>query len=208
MDEHQNDSLPQRLDRLERENRMKVRGCVTLVVSMILLSALSAIGQEKISGHLGLAFGMNMLELKTTLKKNPCISKTNTGEATLERVPLKPYYRTWCRYRPNLDSEVTLWIDVERGIEQVRESFNGETISTLVGARREFARLKMDLSNIWGNPAQEAKDLVVWEDESRAAILRVIPPDHPMGLPILKLVVSVHGLTSTEMQKTLAGRVF
>ena len=207
--EHQKmDALVQRLDRLERENRMKVRGCVTLVVSMILLSALSAIGQEKISGHLGLAFGMNMSELKTALKNNPCISKTNTGEATLERVPLKPYYRTWCRYRPTLGSEVTFWIDVERGIEQVRESFNGEAIFTLVDARREFARLKMDLSKIWGNPAQEAKDLAVWENESRAAILRIISPDHPMSLPILKLVVSVHGLTSKEVQKTLAGRVF
>lgn len=181
---------------------------VVVITAMLLSFVVTVAGQGKIDGHLGVRLGMNIAELRAVLKKNPCISKTKAGEPWLERVPLKPYYRTSCRHSSRLNSEITFWIDVDKGIEQIRESFGGEAIDTLADTRREFARLKVELSKIWGSPKQDAKDIAIWKDGNRAAILRVIPPDHPESLPILKVVVSVHGLASQEMQKTLAGRVF
>jgi len=188
-------------------NRRPLRMVVWIAALILALQAM-AIGQEKIRGHLGVDLGMRMAELREMLTKNPCVSKTKTGEILFEQVPLKAYYRTYCRHNPRFHSEVTFWVDAKTAVVQIRESFNGEAISNLADTRREFARLKAELSKTWGSPNQDAEDLAVWRDATHAAILRVIPPDHPLSLPILKVVVSAQGLTSEEMQRTLAGNVF
>jgi len=190
---------------------MHKRQLVRMIVSiaaLILSFQAMGVGQEKIRGHLGVDFGTRMAELKEVLTRNPCVSKTKTGELLFEQVPLKSYYRTYCRHSPRFHSEVAFWIDAQAGVVQIRESFNGEAISNLADTRREFARLKAEFSRHWGSPNPDDKDLAVWRDTTHAAVLRVIPPDHPLSLPILKVVVSAHGLTSEEMQKTLAGKVF
>ncbi len=181
---------------------------IVSITALVLCFQSVGLGQEKIRGHLGVDLGMRMAELKEVLSRNPCISKTKTGEIVFEQVPLKSYFRTYCRHNPRFNSEVAFWVDAQTGVVQIRESFNGEAISKLADARHEFARLKGEFSRTWGGPNQDDKDLAVWKDTTHAAVLRVIPPDHPLSLPILKGVVSAHGLTSEEMQKTLAGKVF
>jgi hypothetical protein len=181
---------------------------IVSITALVLCIQPVGLGQEKIRGHLGVNLGMRMAELKEALTTNPCVSKTKTSEILFEQVPLKSYYRSYCRHNPRFHSEVAFWVDAQTGVVQIRESFNGEAISNLADTRREFARLKGELSMTWGSPNRDAEDLAVWRDTSHAAVLRVIPPDHPLSLPILKVVVSAHGLTSEEMQKTLAGKVF
>ena len=181
---------------------------IVSITALVLCIQSVGLGQEKIRGHLGANLGMRMAELKEVLSRNPCISKTKTGEILFEQVPLKSYYRTYCRHNPRFHSEVAFWVDAQSGVVQIRESFNGEAISNLVDARHEFARLKGEFSKTWGSPNQDDKDLAVWKDTTHVAVLRVIPPDHRLSLPILKVVVSAHGLTSEEMRKTLAGKVF
>jgi hypothetical protein len=185
----------------------RVRMIVSITALVLCIQSVG-LGREKIRGHLGVNLGMRMAELKQVLSRNTCISKTKTGEILFEQVPVKSYYRTYCRHNPRFHSEVTFWFDGQTGVVQIRESFNGEAISSLADTRREFARLKEEFSQTWGSPSQDTNDLAVWRDATYAAVLRVIPPDHPLSLPILKIVVSAHGLTSEEMQKTLAGKVF
>jgi len=190
------------------EHRCKPVRMVVSVTALVLCFQALGLGQEKIRGHLGVNLGMRMPELREVLTKNSCVSKTKTGEVLLEQVPLKSYYRTYCRHNSSFHSEVVFWIDPQNGVVQIRESFSGEAISSLANTREEFAKLKGEFSKTWGPPNRDDKDLAVWKDTTHAAVLRIILPDHPLSLPILKVVVSLHGLASEEMQKTLAGKVF
>ncbi len=102
-----------------------VRRAATLVAFVGVLSVRVTADAARINGHLGIAFGMTMPELRAALKRNPCILKKD-GEAFLERVPLRPYYRSWCNYRSDFSSEVIIWIGVESGVEEIKEVFTGE----------------------------------------------------------------------------------
>jgi len=184
-----------------------VRMIVSITALVLCLPAVS-FGQDKIRGHLGVTLGIRMAELKEVLSRTPCISKTKSGEILFEQVPLKSYYRTYCRHNSRFNSEVVFWVNGQSSVVQIRESFDGDAISNLADTRHEFVRLKGEFSKTWGSPNQDDKDLAVWKDTTHAAILRVIPPDHPLSLPILKVVVSAYGLKSEEMQRTLAGKVF
>ncbi len=181
---------------------------MALIVMLISYSCRDSNGQVSITGHLGIELGMTNGQLKAALMNHPCISKTTDGQPVFEQVPLKPYYRTFCRHSPELNSEITIWIKPDTGVEQIRESFGGQAVADMTVTRQEFSRLKTELSKQWGKPSQENQDLALWKIGDRAAILRLIPPDRPLSLPVLKIVVSNNGLESEEMRNTISGKVF
>ncbi len=167
---------------------LKSAPCMILIALVTVLSAMPAAGASRITGLLGITFGMTMPELRAALKRNPCILKKD-GEPFLELVPLKPYYRSWCNYRSDFASEVVIWIGVESGVEEIKEVFTGEATRTLADCRREFKRLKDRLTGVWGSVEMEGRDYAMWKDGHRAAILQLIPTVRAVALPFLKLEV-------------------
>lgn len=152
-----------------------------LTFSLPLISSAQDNKINLIKGYDGINFGMTINKVGQHLAKLE-------GSPKLERVPTKPYYRYWIKRKGN-PSEVSVWFKGQKVI-QLKDVFGGKRLNKTNSAIKVFEEKKKEFIRKWGLPTRQQKDLVVWVKKDGIAVLRLIRPDNPYALPVLKIVVS------------------
>jgi hypothetical protein len=134
------------------------------------------------------------------------VIKDEKGNPQFERVPAKPYYRYWINRSKDGkgdQSEVSVWFKDGKVI-QIRDVFGGKRLNETESAVQVFGKKGAEFTKKWGTPTHSQRDMMTWARDDGVVVLRLIRPDNPYALPILKVVVS-SVRNSSEIEKTIRG---
>ena len=159
---------------------------ITLII-FFLLVATSLYAGNKIDNVGALKLGMTFQQVESAIGKK------------LGEVPLADFYHY---YRPG-GTEASVWFK-DNKLVQIRFVYKEKRLEKTDTALGYFHEVREKLTLKWGAPTKYVKELVVWEDGSHIAGLRLMPPEKPYLPPMLKLVVSANK-SSFAIKSTLEG---